>query len=151
MAEIRESNTFEYLSVISAKLEERETVFLKGLKKRLLEIINYGQILVFSTIDVNKVAEYIGAAFNAPDYQTNKTRDRNRVHARKALATALRCNTKYSLEFIGSSYLGGKDHATILHYHKSTGDLIDTKDKDFTPIFNSIIEKFNLKYYKYNS
>jgi len=52
------------------------------------------------------------------------TRKRQQVLARKLLAHYLRKGTTLSLREIGA--IIGKDHATVVHYHKSISELGDT-------------------------
>jgi hypothetical protein len=63
------------------------------------------------------------------------TRKRDLVYKRVYAAVFLRTNTTFNLKTIGS-YVGGKDHATILHYLKLYEDF---KDDDLFKLYTKEI------------
>ena len=68
------------------------------------------------------------------------TRKRDVVYKRMYAAVFLRKNTTFNLVTIGS-YIGGKNHATILHYLKVCEDL--KKDKLFLICTNEISNRLD--------
>ena len=68
------------------------------------------------------------------------TRKRDMVYKRVYAAVFLRNNTPFSLMTIGS-YIGGKDHATVLHYLKLYKDF--KKDELFLLYTKEILDQLN--------
>jgi chromosomal replication initiation ATPase DnaA len=65
-----------------------------------------------------------------------KTRHRETVYARMLIASYLRLNTATTLSAIGRT-LGGKDHATILHYIRNLKNLYEVRDKKISELVHN--------------
>jgi len=94
--------------------------------------------------------ELVQKFYNLPKgFETLKNRKRTIVMPRQIIMTLLRLNTKFSLEYIGG-ICGGKNHATVLHAHKTVDSLYDT-DIRFRSDFEQIKHNLGLKYEKYKT
>lgn len=142
--------TLQYMVNISEILENKESRFLERLYKRLLQVVNYGKMILGKHMDTDEIIKHLERLHNAKGFTTNRIRNREYVLSRQILATFLMDNTKYSLAHIGSDYFPGYDHATVIHCHKAIDNLIDT-DYKFRVMFKTLLKRFDLKYYKYKT
>jgi chromosomal replication initiation ATPase DnaA len=79
-------------------------------------------------------------------YSSN--RKRYNVMARLLAAVYLRHNTNYPFEKIGQ-LLGGKDHATVIHYMRSYKNLISIKDPELITKRNKLVTEIVIKGIEY--
>lgn len=61
-------------------------------------------------------------------------RKRERVNAREVSMSLSKDYSGKSLAFIGIHH-GNRDHATVLHAHKTVNNLLDTKDHEITELY----------------
>jgi chromosomal replication initiation ATPase DnaA len=76
------------------------------------------------------------------DQLTHKTRSRYVVEARQVLAYMLAKKMGLTLSEIGRTYLGGRDHTTVIHSIKQFNALYDTEEY-FRVKADLIIEKIS--------
>lgn len=146
--ELSKPKLFEYLREIALRLEVKQTKCLKGLYRRMLEVINYGKMLTVKGINIDSLIERIESVFDSYGFIDFEGKPRKHALSRQVLATLIYDNTNFSLRIIGEKYMGGKTHATVLHAHKVIDNLMST-NKRFKLTYESIMIQFGLKYYKY--
>ena len=77
-------------------------------------------------------------------YFLQKTRKPEILFIRQLMAYYMRKNDKMSLQEIANE-LGYNTTAAILNCIKHVNEIIDTKDKEFYPIYSSVNEIFEIK------
>jgi len=144
------------LIIISERLLQKRSKFLIKLYDFILSSIivpaeSHRFINIISTKDeVNTIINNFCIKKDVGfDFICKKTRKTEVVKLRQQLHTLLMDNTKLSLASIGLK-VGGKNHATVLHSHKTVDNLMDT-NKKYRSEFYDLIMYLGLKYIKYNS
>lgn len=94
-------------------------------------------------LSIEYISKVVCDYFNMPvEALQTKTRKREVVQARQIAMYFSKNLTKYSLASIGS-YIGAKDHATVLHACKTVTNLKDT-DKNFRVFVDEIEKKLKM-------
>jgi chromosomal replication initiation ATPase DnaA len=142
------TKTIEQLLMWSKELDKEENNFKKEMFNKVLAKIKFTEIS--QDAEVNKamvILNFVKYKMKAPDdYHKIKSTKRIYVTPRQVAMTLMIDNTLLSLVRIGEIF--EKDHASVIHAHKTIDNLIET-DKYFKLTFNQVKNSGKYQYKKY--